>query len=191
VRLPPNKPQVSFLGGFDSEQRIDSAVVAMSSSAITGWFTLGAALGAVLLTSLLTWVGEDRRRRAADMAQWRDKGADVLGEVREFMLDVHPHRVTFNINFDTAQETIDRLTARWDELRSPMSRLAVGHPAARARELAAKISVGAYNTLIATRWAVVNHVRHADYKDDVDRSLEAWTETDANMDALREALHGK
>jgi hypothetical protein len=136
------------------------AVIALSDQAITGWFTLVAGLTGAAVVGFFGWLGRkgDReaaglQRRAADLARWRDDGADVLGRVREFMTDVHPQRVTMNFQRGTELEVMQAFNAKWQALREPISRLAVGHPSARVRELADEVSTGLHRTLNWTGWA--------------------------------------
>jgi hypothetical protein len=76
-------------------------MLAMSESAITGWFTLGAALGVAIVAGYFSehaWRGDreaanrqrqadaaDRReeRMAVDMMQWRDVRARAPGRARQ------------------------------------------------------------------------------------------------------------
>jgi hypothetical protein len=128
-------------------------------------------------------------RRAADMAQWRDAGADVLGRAHEFMTDVHPQRVTMNFRQGNERETIQALNAKWETIREPIARRAVGHPSARARELADEVSSGLHRTLNWTAWAVSDLARHASITEALDHAMKEWDKLDANVKELREALH--
>jgi sugar phosphate isomerase/epimerase len=121
---------------------------------------VAAALGVALITGFFGWLArkgdrdaaEQQRqtdaaarrdeRHTADMAQWRDVSADVLGRAREFMTDVHPHGVTINYQHGTAQQVVETLNTNWEALREPLARLAVGHPSVRARELADDVISG-------------------------------------------------
>jgi hypothetical protein len=93
-------------------------------------------------------------RQAADMAKWRNVGADVLGRVREFMNDVHPDRVMINIQKGAEKSTSDKLFAKWETLREPISQLAIGHPSATARELADEVSSGMHRILHWVVWTL-------------------------------------
>lgn len=175
-------------------------MVALSGQAITGLFTLAAALGGAAVVGLIDWrrrkgdrAADDASRRedrhAVDMAQWRDTGADVLGRVREFMTDVHPQRVTINFQPGAEQQVMQSLNAKWEAIREPIARLAVGHPSARARELADEVSTGLHRTLHWTGWAVSDLARHASIADAMAEGMKEWEQLNANVKELREALH--
>jgi hypothetical protein len=182
-------------------------MLALSNAATTGWFTLAAGLGAVIVSAFFNWLArrgdreaaerqrqadaEDRRdeRRSIDLAQWRDTGADVLGRVREFMTDVHPHRVTMNFRPGTEQQVLQTLNAKWEALREPIARLAVGHPSARARELADEVSSGMHRTLNWVGWALSDLARHAPFTEPLGEAMKEWEQLNGNVKSLREALH--
>jgi hypothetical protein len=182
-------------------------VLALSDQAITGWFTLGAGVGVAIVAGFFNWLGRkadreatdrqrqadaaDRRdeRRTLDMEQWRDVGAEILGRVREFVTDVHPHRVTINFQPGTEQEVMKALNAKWEGLREPIARLAVGHPSSRARELADEISSGLHRTLNWVGWAVSDLARHAAFPDSLGEAMKEWEQLNTNVKDLREALH--
>jgi hypothetical protein len=186
---------------------VSKAVMALSNQAITGWFTLAAGLGGAALVGFFGWLGrkgdresaerqrqvevEARReqRRAADMAQWRDSAADVLGRVREFMTDVHPQRVTFNYRPGTEQEIMQALNAKWEALREPTARLAIGHPSARARELADEVVSGLHRTLNWVGWALSELAGHRSFTQFLDEAMKEWEQLNTNVMELREALH--
>jgi hypothetical protein len=183
------------------------SMLALTDQAVTGWFTLAAGFGGAAIVGFFGWLGRkgdraaaerqrqadaaDRHdeRRTLDMAQWRDVGADVLGRVREFMTDVHPQRVTINFQRGTEREIMQALNAKWETIREPISRLAVGHPSARARELADEVSSGLHRTLNWTGWAVSDLAQHAPIADSMAEAMKEWGQLNTNVKALREALH--
>jgi len=81
------------------------------------------------------------------------------------------------------------LNAKWEALREPISRLAVGHPSARARELADAVSTGLHRTLNWVGWAVSDLARHASIADSMAEAMKEWEQLNTNVKDLREALH--
>jgi len=77
-----------------------------------------------------------------------------LAQVREFLTDVHPQRVT--VDFQRASEVgvARRLQDTWQQIRAPMQELAIGLPSTRARDLADEICVGLHNVLNQVLWIV-------------------------------------
>lgn len=123
------------------------------------------------------------------MERWRETGADVLAKVREFMTDVHPQRVMMPIRKGIEQEVAGRLQVKWEAVREPIARLAVGHPSAQARELADAVSVGMHNVFNRLTWILHDFANDQPFEGDILETTTEWEQLNEQVKQLREALH--
>jgi hypothetical protein len=114
----------------------------VAAAIVTGAAAILAALGTQVIGARLARNARDaeaqvRRedRLAAEEERVRDLGAEVLGGVREYLVDADPTRVTINFKRGTESELIAKLTTHWEALRRPLATLAIRHPSKDVRSL--------------------------------------------------------
>jgi hypothetical protein len=75
---------------------------------------------------------------------------------------------------------METLRARWEGLREPIARLAVGYPSARARELADEVSSGLHRTVNWVGWALTDLARHQSIAESMETAMHEWGKLDLN-----------
>jgi hypothetical protein len=137
------------------------------------------------------WEAVARReeRSAAERERWRETGATVLAQVHEFLTDVHPQRLTLSTRREAVQEVLDGLYRKWESVREPIARLAVGHPSPEARELADVVSVRIQRVFNRVTWILGDFGRHQTSATDIMDTTAEWDQLNERVKQLREALH--
>jgi hypothetical protein len=111
--------------------------------AVTAGITAAAALGGQAIAGLFQ--GHNQERMEA--MQRRDRAAEVLAEVRAFLVDASPDRLGFNASEERSPEVLRQLGERRERIRIPLLTLAGSHPSPHVRHLAQQLEVEMANML--------------------------------------------
>jgi hypothetical protein len=105
--------------------------------AVTAGIGAAAALGGQAIAGLL----QGRNQERVDARQRRDRAAEVLAEVRAFLVDASPERLGMNVDKEPPPEVLTELGERRDRVRIPLLTLAGSHPSSHVRGLAQQLEV--------------------------------------------------
>jgi hypothetical protein len=126
--------------------------------------TIGAIFGGSLTG---TWL-QVRHQRSLERNQRRERAAETLAALAEFVEDLNPEVLLMTHGFHG--ERLSELRRRYKEVRDPLLVLAVAHPRSSVRKLGRKL-----DTELASTWAWIVSppyvVKEAD--DDTDR-VNVW-----------------
>lgn len=117
--------------------------------AVTAGITAAAALGGQAIAGLF----QGRNQERAEARQRRDRAAEVLAEVRAFLVDSSPDRLGFNASPEGSPEVLRELGERHDRIRIPLLTLAGSHPSPNIRRLAQQLEVEMANMLHMAGWS--------------------------------------
>ena len=88
--------------------------------------------------------------------QRRDRAAEVLAEVRAFLVDASPDRIRINASQEQSPEVLRELQERRERIRIPLFTLAGSHPSPHVRHLAQQLEVEMANMLHMARFFVTD-----------------------------------
>jgi hypothetical protein len=145
---------------------------------------LTAVIGALGGGVVGAWL-QGRRQARSGRQQRRERAAEVLAEVKAFLVDAHPDRLAFNANQATNAETFQQLR---DRIRVPLLALAGGHPSRAVRDLARRLEVALANTFHTVEWLVGDLVRARDIRSDRQDALKEHAKALRLHDELVEAI---
>lgn len=102
-----------------------------------------AVLTGIVLEFLLSrwrerWQREQRREERAEMEleRWREKSAEAVGAIRDYLVDTHPSWVLARATKENIREQFLELESKRVVVEPPLGIVAAGHPSAAARALA-------------------------------------------------------
>jgi hypothetical protein len=105
--------------------------------AVTAGITAAAALGGQAIAGRF----QGRNQERMDARQRRDRAAEVLAEVRAFLVDASPARIGINASQERSPEVLRELQERRERIRFPLLTLAGSHPSPHVRRLAKQLEV--------------------------------------------------
>jgi hypothetical protein len=123
--------------------------------AVTAGITAAAALGGQAIAGLF----QGRNQERVEARQRRDRAAEVLAEVRAFLVDASPDRLGINASQERSPEVLRELQERRERIRIPLLTLAGSHPSSRVRRLAQQLEVEMANMLHQAGWFVSDLLR--------------------------------
>ena len=152
--------------------------------AVTAGITAAAALGGQAIAGLF----QGRNQERAEARQRRDRAAEVLAEVRTFLVDASPDRLGFNASPERSPEVLRELGERRDRIRIPLLTLAGSHPSSHIRRLAQQLEVEMANMLHMAGWVVSDLLRNRDSRSARDQANEHHTAALGLLDRLLDAI---
>jgi hypothetical protein len=153
--------------------------------AVTAGITAAAALGGQAIAGRF----QGRNQERMDARQRRDRAAEVLAEVRAFLVDAFPDRLGINASQERSPEVLRELGDRRERIRIPLLTLAGSHPSPHVRRLAQQLEVEMANMLVMDGWLVRELLRGADSRTYQDQASEHHTEALRLLDQLLDAIH--
>jgi hypothetical protein len=123
--------------------------------AATAGITAAAALGGQAIAGRI----QGRNQERMEARQRRDRAAEVLAEVRAFLVDASPDRIGINASQERSPEVLRELQERRERIRIPLLTLAGSHPSSRVRRLAQQLEVEMANMLHQAGWFVSDLLR--------------------------------
>jgi hypothetical protein len=118
--------------------------------AVTAAVGAAAALGGQVIAGRL----QGRNQERMEAGQRRDRAAEVLAEVRAFLVDASPDRLGINASQDQSPEVLRELGERRERIRIPLLTLAGSHPSPHVRRLTQQLEVEMANMLHMARFFV-------------------------------------
>jgi hypothetical protein len=120
--------------------------------AVTAAVGAAAALGGQAIAGRL----QGRNQERMEARQRRDRAAEVLAEVRAFLVDASPDRIGINASQERSPEVLRELGERRERIRIPLFTLAGSHPSPPVRRLAQQLEVEMANMLNMARFFVID-----------------------------------
>jgi hypothetical protein len=126
--------------------------------AVTGVLTLAG----VFLGHWLSAHRSEQEREAAARERWRELAFSVLGPLGTWLTDAHPDRLGINADREASSDVFAELRGRCNGMREQLATLAVGLPTDRGRDLAGRLEVAIFNSLVSSQWFVHDLLNHRD-----------------------------
>lgn len=153
--------------------------------AVTAAITAAAALGGQAIAGRF----QGRNQVRIDASQPRDRAAEVLAEVRAFLVDSFPDRLGFNASPERSPEVLRELRERRERIRIPLLTLADSHPSPHIHRLAQQLKAEMANMLQMAEWFVTDLLRNRDSRAARDQANQHHTAAPGLLDQLLDAIH--
>jgi hypothetical protein len=166
---------------------MDTTVVATAAiGAIAG---LGGGLGGAMIAA--------RHQQLTERSRQRERAAEVFGAMGPLLTELHPGRIYMNLppdpqpgQPDPITETLKTLDHRSRTVREQLSTLAAWWPTSEGSDLAQRLQVALFNTVIWDRH-LVRAARNRDPGRTLRQALTEWNEAQSAADALRAEIRGQ
>jgi hypothetical protein len=153
--------------------------------AVTAAVGAAAALGGHVIAGRLQ--GHNQERMEA--RQRRDRAAEVLAEVRAFLVDASPDRLGINASQERSPEVLRQLGERRERIRIPLLTLAGSHSSPHVRRLAQQLEVEMANMLHMAGWFVSDLLRNRDSRTARDQANQHHRAALGLLDQLLDVIH--
>jgi hypothetical protein len=153
--------------------------------AVTAAVGAAAALGGQVIAGRL----QGRNQERMEAGQRRDRAAEVLADVRAFLVDASPDRLGFNASPERSPEVLRELRERRERIRIPLLTLAGSHPFPHIRRLAQQLEVEMANMLHMAEWFVSDLLRNRDSRTARDQANQHHATALGLLDQLLDAIH--
>jgi hypothetical protein len=162
-----------------------SEVAAEWVPAVTAAVGAAAALGGQVIAGRF----QGRSQGRMEAGQRRDRAAEVLAEVRAFLVDASPDRLGINVSEERSPKELEALWERRDRIRVPLLTLAGSHPSPRVRRLAQQLELEMTGTLHMAQWFVHDLLRRQRGDAAHDTANQHHTAALGLLDQLLVAIH--